>query len=393
MININNKEWNELKWKDVQALLSEDDDENFFFEYKNDATKTTTLIKEISALANTYGGYIFLGVDDNKNISGCSTWNEQRINSTIHNRITPTPVFDIKKFKTPKGTVFVIKIEEGVEPPYITDQGCIYERVSSSSCVIKDSSKLSLLYNKKAEQLKKIKNKLIIDNPDISALPRNLCAVLDVGFSVNWSNDKKIFDEFYKTDISLVANLFKDLLPDYGISKVGNSYVISAGVSAGSYSTSRLLPANLHQFIEVMVDGSIKFRIPLYSIENGVKVDISSLVYMPEIFKDIYSLFFGKNISKNFVCAYKYESLILYKQFIPFYNQNDDKLKNVLPNHLQKYGGNVIITGNRIPKNDFEIIERRSFDRWKVKYNEENLLTVLFRLKHMHLGFVDNIKE
>ena len=93
MININNKEWDKLRFSDIQKHLSEDDDENFFFEYKNDEVKSKHLINEISAFANTYGGYIFLGIDDDKNISGCSTWNEQKINSTIHDSITPVHLF------------------------------------------------------------------------------------------------------------------------------------------------------------------------------------------------------------------------------------------------------------------------------------------------------------
>lgn len=389
MININNKEWNKLRFLDIQKCLSEDDDENFFFEYKNDKITSKHLINEISAFANTYGGYIFLGIDDDKNISGCSTWNEQKINSTIHDSITPTPIFDIKKFKTPKGNIFIIKIEEGTEPPYITNHGGIYERVSSSSCVIKDSNKLTQLYNKRLEQIKRIQNKLKIDEPDISSRPKNLCAVLDVGFSISWSNTQKTIERFYKTDINEVSNWLKESGIEYGASKVGYSYVISAGILQTPFSSNALFPANLHQFIEIMVDGSVKFRIPLCSIPDSDKVDISMLCYIPIKFKELYSLFFGNDTHKNFICAHRYENLSVYKQFIPFYNQKDERLNKVLPNHLQKFGSNIIITSNRIPKNDFEIIERRSFDMWKITYNEENLLTELFRSKHINLGYID----
>lgn len=391
MININNKEWNKLRFSDIQKHLSEDDDENFFYEYKDDKITPKHLINEISALANTYGGYIFLGIDDDKNIIGCSAWNEQRINSTIHNCITPTPIFDIKKFKTPKGIIFVIKIEEGNEPPYITNNGSIYERVSSSSCVIKDSNKLTQLYNKKVDQMKRIQNKLKIDEPGISSRPQNLCAVLDVGFSVSWSNTQKTVERFYNTDINEVSNWLKESGNEYGASKVGYSYVISAGVLQTSFPRNDLLPANLHQFVEIMVDGSVKFRIPLYSIPGNDKVDISTIFYIPLKFKELYSLFFGGSIHKNFICAHRYESLSVYKQFIPFYNQKDERLNKILPNHLQRYNSNIIITSNRIPKNDFELIERRSFDMWEITYNEENLMNELFLPKHINLGYIDRV--
>ncbi len=387
MININNKEWDKLRFSDIQKHLSEDDDENFFFEYKNDEVKSKHLINEISAFANTYGGYIFLGIDDDKNISGCSTWNEQKINSTIHDSITPTPIFDIKKFKTPKGNIFIIKIEEGNEPPYITNHGGIYERVSSSSCVIKDSNKLTQLYNKRLDQIKRTHNKLRIDEPDISSRPQNLCAVLDVGFSVSWSNTNKIIERFNKTDINEVSDWIKE--SRFGVSRVGFSYVVSAGILQSTLPNNALFPANLHQFIEIMGDGSVKFRIPFYSIPDSDEADITMLCYIPIKFKELYSLFFGNDIHKNFICAHRYESLSVYKQFIPFYNQKDERLNKVLPNHLQKFGSNIIITSNRIPKNDFEIIERRSFNMWKITYNEENLLKELFSSKHINLGYID----
>ncbi|MGN0576922.1 MAG: helix-turn-helix domain-containing protein [Ruminococcus sp.] len=43
-----------------------------------------SLIKEVSAFANTYGGYNFLGVDDDKTISGCAEWTEQRTHNAIY---------------------------------------------------------------------------------------------------------------------------------------------------------------------------------------------------------------------------------------------------------------------------------------------------------------------
>ena len=84
MLNINNKSWEKLRAKDISAFLNVLEDESFFFEFKQDDVKPDHFIKEVSAFANTYGGYIFLGVDDSKNIVGCSKWTEQKIHSVIH---------------------------------------------------------------------------------------------------------------------------------------------------------------------------------------------------------------------------------------------------------------------------------------------------------------------
>ena len=95
MININNKVWNLLCADDIQNFLFGGGEENFFFEFKADQETPSKLVKEISAFANTYGGYLFLGVNDDKTISGCLEWNEQRIHSTIHDSISPTPILMI----------------------------------------------------------------------------------------------------------------------------------------------------------------------------------------------------------------------------------------------------------------------------------------------------------
>ena len=138
MININGKEWALLEATDIQETFSEHDfDESFYFEFKDDRVTTQKLIKEVSAFANTFGGYIFIGISDDKKIEGCTAWNEQRIHTTIHDSISPTPSFDVKKFTCNTKIVYIIKIDEGAEPPYVTNEGRIYERLSSGSLPIK----------------------------------------------------------------------------------------------------------------------------------------------------------------------------------------------------------------------------------------------------------------
>lgn len=166
MLEINNKSWDKLRAKDIEKYLI-DGEENYFFEYKLDEVSTSDLIKEISAFSNTYGGYIFLGISDDKTIVGCTKWTEQRITTTIHSCLTPTPNFDIKKFRLNNVIIFVIKIEIGDMPPYITNNGGIYERISSSSCKIAtnkitDAIKLHQILDKSEQQKKKVEDKLYI---------------------------------------------------------------------------------------------------------------------------------------------------------------------------------------------------------------------------------------
>lgn len=111
MVNINGKEWSKLEASDIQSvLLTHDFDESFYFEFKDDRVANKKLTEEISAFANTFGGYVFLGISDDKKIEGCIEWTEQRIHTLIHDSITPTPPFDVKKFTFGTNVIFVIKI-------------------------------------------------------------------------------------------------------------------------------------------------------------------------------------------------------------------------------------------------------------------------------------------
>ena len=95
MICINSKEWSSLTSNDIIDFLSSPEtEESFFFEFKEDRVDPKKLAEEISAFANTYGGFIFLGITDLKKVDGCSLWNEQR----IHNdRIPKTGLYTIDK--------------------------------------------------------------------------------------------------------------------------------------------------------------------------------------------------------------------------------------------------------------------------------------------------------
>lgn len=46
-------------------------------------------VKEIVALANSSGGYLLLGVEDNKEITGCTNYDLQNIIESVYDRIMP----------------------------------------------------------------------------------------------------------------------------------------------------------------------------------------------------------------------------------------------------------------------------------------------------------------
>jgi len=403
MININNKSWDKLRISDIHKLLSNTDDETFFFEFKSDDETPAKLAKEVSAFSNTYGGYILLGVNNDKTIGGCVKWTEQRIHTTIHDSITPVPNFDVKKFKSSGTVVLVIKIEEGAMPPYITNKGQIFERVSSGSFPINDSGKLSQLYTKRQEQLIRIKNKIELDKIRAdSAYSSNLCGYLDLGFSVVCSEITNFQRTFYEFDFNPISEYLKSISPDFSVSRLGHSVLISIGrvsLTTGN-GNETLMDAGVHNFIEIMCDGSVRSRIILTATPNETKVDISSILHLYSIFKQVYIKIFGSNILKIFIYAQKYERLTVIKQFVPYYNfqyGEDERVDSVFGNYLiehkNKYGNNLMIESSRLPKNDYAIIDKRLFNAYGLKYDTDNLVQELFLSAYFNLGYIDPMKE
>ena len=398
MININNKQWDKVTCNDIKKVLLGSDDESFFYEFKSDEEDPKKLVKEISALANTYGGYIFLGVNNDKSVGGCKKWTEQRIHTTIHDLLTPTPIFDVRKFKVDGKTVLVIRVDEGPIPPYITTgSGIIYERVSSGSFPIKDSSRLSLLYNKRIDQEARVKKKIEFDAlENISILPNNLCAYIDMGFSVTCSARTNLQNNFYSIDLSSISN---GILGNnaFSISRVGDAFMFTIGqLEQERKDGMELYPAGMHNYLIVYYDLSASCRILLNSNGKENLVDITTIFIMNQFYKEIYKQLCGDNFSKIFIHAQKYESLKVLKQFIPVYDMrihNDFSFKNPFPNILQKhrdkYGENIVIQSNRVPFYGYHLIDRQFFDILRVKYGQEELIKELFSSKYYHLGYVD----
>lgn len=310
MININNREWNELTVADIEKAVSFED-ESFYIEFKDDRVESRKLAEEISALANTYGGYLFLGVSDKKEIDGCKKWNEQSIHAMIHDSLSPTPGFDVKKFITNDNKIiYVIKIEPGTMPPYITSKGKIYERLSSGSFPVNDSKKLTQMYYQRENELKRIEEKLTIEA--IESNVNNVFGYLDIGFSLKAANYDVIWKKYVEADLKQIGNELKKTANAYSISKVGYSLVVSVG-EINTVNGNVL--SNLHNFMEVMGDGSVKLRIFLTNNDESDKVNIAWIFTMISIFSDIYSRIFGENYKELYISAYKYEKLTILRQF------------------------------------------------------------------------------
>ncbi|MBM6715754.1 ATP-binding protein [Gemmiger formicilis] len=396
MVNINGKEWCDLNSSDIQAAISKIDfDESFYFELKRDEVQPKKIAEEVSAFSNSFGGYIFLGVSDDKKIEGCSSWNEQRIHTTMHDCITPTPSFDVKRFILGAKTVFVIKIDEGSEPPYITNHGKIYERISSGSCVIKDSSKLSQIYIKREQQLEKMEKKISI--PPIPEIVSNTYGYIDIGFVLISSDDSSTFKAFCNADLKALASRLSQSHPFFNLAYIGQSIIFTPG---GLTTSNGPMPAHTNNFLEIMDDGSARMRLLL--INNNTadsSVNMMAPLIMLMTYQDVYTAVMGTLFPHKMAYAKKYESLTVRKQFQPvllfdntfpatypgWEKDNKERLEKICE-HRKIYGITSVITDDRIPKTGLYTIDQRQLLLWEQKYTADAILSELFYSRFIVMG-------
>jgi len=343
---------------------------------------------------------VFLGVNNDKSIGGCSAWNEQRIHTLIHDSVLPTPIFDVKKLTREDGiTIYVIKVEEGPLPPYITNKGQIYERLSSGAFPVKDSGKLTLFYNKRNDAIDKIRNKIEMPELSVSKLfPNNFCGYVDMGFSLTCSEETVLQKHFYDFDFApVVEHLRKEGYEDFSISKVGGAYQISlGGLSLKDESGNEyLINAGLNNYMEIMWDGSVRSRYSLYANAGTPIVPVHCLIVFSSVFREIYKIIFEQDLRDSFIYAQKYEKLTVLKQFTPVFgvykdlDKKEDDYQLMSDTHTNKYGGNSIIIGNRIPWNGYNVIDRRWLNEQGKDFSVDSLLHELFDVKYQALGFID----
>ena len=168
-----------------------------------------------------------------------------------------------------------------------------------------------------------------------------------------------------------------------------------------NYGNALPISSGIHNYMEIMFDGSVRCRVILTQNNNSKTTVISSIPYLiNHVFKDAYRLLMGDVLAKHFIYAQKYESLTVVRQFVPDYIFLEDTeedpeedpasyYEKLLSMHKNKFGNNLIIESNRVPKNDYELIDKRFFDRIGLKYSVDALFKKLFTSVHTNLGFID----
>lgn len=405
MININNVSWEKLQAEDIkQQILKTESSENFFFEFKEDEESTTKLMKEISAFANTYGGYIFIGISDNKTLKGCKRWTENRIHTTIHDSISPIPIFDVKVFSIDGVDILVIRIEEGVQPPYIVNDGRIYERVSSGSFPIKDSAKLTELYRKHRNYLNDIAKTIELEPVDVHTqwFPQNLCGCIDVGVYIKCRDRMRIYDDFHNANIrDAITSILRKYEYDYSISMVGARILITIAKKTATDNNNNpiALSGGIQNYFEILNDGSFRYRILLALDKDSDKANITGIDLCVNVFSSVYKELVGDSFCENFIYCEKCERLSVFRQFTPYYylsNENTEEAirahEELFNDHIQMLDGNIIVAGNRYPTVGYSHYDHDLFNQLNITWESITIIDNLFDTIYSNLGFLERAK-
>lgn len=153
------KETKEIASDDLAVLMSIS--EGFYVEYKSAfPSKGDGIGKSVAAFANTYGGWIFYGVEEDPirkrfcgkftGIDGIARGDaELKIRSAVSSSLSSSPYFEVNVINGPCDVIglaehrciIVVRVFAGNETPYIHSSGRVFRRVGDSSEPIQESQR------------------------------------------------------------------------------------------------------------------------------------------------------------------------------------------------------------------------------------------------------------
>lgn len=155
------KNFDSLKADDLMVLKKVS--EGWYVEYKREMPKSDSIAKSISALANTYGGWLFYGIDEKSkseavagSFPGIETKELEiglsRIRNAAAQLISPSPHYDVRVIDGPSEelglmegrSVIVLRIPQSVNTPHVHRTGVVYRRVGDASEPVAETDRIQL---------------------------------------------------------------------------------------------------------------------------------------------------------------------------------------------------------------------------------------------------------
>ena len=224
MLNPFGKPLEQLEEADLEKLMDEEISEGLYVEYKEDFP--THLAKIVASFANTFGGWIIIGVDarNPRNVPtafpGINISNDpkDRFRNICQGNITPVPLFSSKlilKSTNKNRGILVVRIPESTYPPHLTKDGRIYRRNMEGSDPLAETDRhiLDRLFEKTKSNKTEVKafiNRKLQKGDQQKVLFKVVCCPVPLNL--------KLIDPFFVPErISrlkkMARNIWKDTLP------------------------------------------------------------------------------------------------------------------------------------------------------------------------------------
>lgn len=99
---------------------------------KNERERISLAVDELIALANAKGGTVYMGVEDDGTITGCSKYDAQKILEAVYDRTRPPLFAQVEVINHPDGEVLALHVQsDGVV--YATTDGRCLKRLGKNS--------------------------------------------------------------------------------------------------------------------------------------------------------------------------------------------------------------------------------------------------------------------
>ena len=160
--------------------------ESWHVEYKRTIDDAKTLAKAFGAFANTYGGWMIIGVEENDGAKNTAQefpgLNDEelslllrRLGSSINAHLRPVPHYEHRVLKGPceaiglrnNQAIVVVHVPMSVHTPHLQTDGRVYQRVGDTSQPIKERRLLDELWQR-ADSVRQATRLWIDDDPELS---------------------------------------------------------------------------------------------------------------------------------------------------------------------------------------------------------------------------------
>jgi len=116
---------------DLEEIIKRGENEQV--EFKRDLSNREDFLETVTSFANTEGGSILVGVDDNGTIIGNYEKKfEERVQSMVSDNCEPAPKIRIEKKELQSRTIYAVQVPKGHEKPYNLRHQGFYVRAGST---------------------------------------------------------------------------------------------------------------------------------------------------------------------------------------------------------------------------------------------------------------------